>query len=42
MEVAYKNTYLENKIAKNRGLMYRAKPCLDKKSLSGLYYPYIH
>ena len=34
--------YLENKIAKNIGLMYRAKPFLDKESLSALYYSYIH
>ena len=38
-----KNTkYLENKIAKNIGLMYRAKPFLDKESLLALYYSYIH
>ena len=29
--------YLENKIAKNIGLMYRAKPFLDKESLLALY-----
>ena len=34
--------YLENKIAKNIGLMYRAKPFLDKESLLTLYYSYIH
>ena len=34
--------YLENKIAKNIGLMYRAKPFLDKESLLALYYSYIH
>ena len=34
--------YLENKIAKNIELMYRAKPFLDKESLLGLYYSYIH
>ena len=37
-----KNTYLENKIAKNIGLIYRAKPFLDKESLLALYYSYIH
>ena len=30
--------YLENKIAKNIGLMYRAKPFSDKESLLALYY----
>ena len=34
--------YLENKIAKNIGLMYRAKPFLYKESLLALYYSYIH
>ena len=34
--------YLENKIAKNIGLMYRAKPSLHKESMLGLYYSYIH
>ena len=34
--------YLENKITKNIGLMYRAKPFLDKESLLALYYSYIH
>ena len=34
--------YLENKIAKNIGLMYRAKPFFDKESLLALYYSYIH
>ena len=34
--------YLENKIAKNIGLMYRARPFLDKESLLALYYSYIH
>ena len=33
---------LENKIAKNIGLMYRVKPFLDKESLLTLYYYYIH
>ena len=34
--------YLENKIAKNIGLMYRAKPSLHKESMLALYYSYIH
>ena len=34
--------YTENKIAKNIGLMYKAKHYLDKKSLLTLYYPYVH
>ena len=34
--------YLENKIAKNIGLMCRAKPFLNKESLLALYYSYIH
>ena len=34
--------YLENKIAKNIGLMYRAKPFLDKESLLASYYSYIN
>ena len=34
--------YLENRIAKNIGLMYRAKPFLDKESMLALYYSYIH
>ena len=34
--------YLANKIAKNIGLMYRAKPFLDKESLLALDYSYIH
>ena len=34
--------YLENKMAKNIGLIYRAKPFLDKESLLVLYYSYIH
>ena len=34
--------YLENKIAKNIGLVYRAKPFLNKESLIALYYSYIH
>ena len=34
--------YLDNKIAKNVGLMYRVKPFLDEESLLALYYSYIH
>ena len=34
--------YLENKIAKNIGFMYRAKSFLDKESLLALYFSYIH
>ena len=34
--------YLENKIAKNIGLLYRAKPFLNKEYLLALYYSYIH
>ena len=34
--------YLENKIAKNVGLMYRVKPFLDEESLLALHYSYIH
>ena len=34
--------YVENKLAKNIGLMYRAKPFLDRESLLALYYSYIH
>ena len=34
--------YTENKIAKNIGLLYRAKPFLGKHSLLTLYYSYIH
>ena len=33
--------YLENKITKNIGLMYRAKPFLDEESLLALYSSYI-
>ena len=33
---------LENKIAKNIGLMYSAKQFLDKESLLALYYSHIH
>ena len=35
-------TYFENKIAKNIGLMCRAKPFSDKESLLALYISYIH
>ena len=34
--------YLENKIAKNIGLMYRAKPSLHKESMLALFYSYIY
>ena len=34
--------YLENKLAKNIGLMYREKPFKDKEPLLALYYSYIH
>ena len=34
--------YTENKIAKSIGLMYKAKPFLDKTSLLSLYFSYIH
>ena len=34
--------YTENKIAKNIGFLYRAKPFLGKHSLLILYYSYIH
>ena len=34
--------YIENKAAKNIGLLYRAKIFLDKNSLLTLYYSYIH
>ena len=34
--------YIENKIAKSIGLLYRAKPYLDKKSLIVLYFSYVH
>ena len=34
--------YLENKITKNVGLIYMAKPFLVKESLLALYYSYIH
>ena len=34
--------YLGNKITENIGLIFRAKPFLDKESLFALYYSYIH
>ena len=34
--------YNENKIAKNTGLMYKAKPFLDKDFLLSLCFSYIH
>ena len=34
--------YIENKIAKNIGLLYKAKQYLDKKCLKSLYFSYIH
>ena len=34
--------YIENKVAKSIGLLYRAKLFLDKNSLLTLYYSYIH
>ena len=34
--------YIKNKVAKNIGLLYRAKPFLDKNSLLTLYYLHIH
>ena len=34
--------YIENKVAKNIGLLYRAKLFLDKNSLLALYSSYIH
>ena len=34
--------YTEKKIAKSIGLMYKAKPFLDKDSLLSLYFSYIH
>ena len=34
--------YIENKVAKNIGLLYRAELFLDKNSLLTLYYSYIH
>ena len=34
--------YVENKIAKNIDLLYKAKPYIDKHSLLSLYHSYIH
>ena len=34
--------YTESKIAKNIGLLYKAKPYIDKHSLLSLYHSYIH
>ena len=34
--------YIENKIAKNIGLLFKAKPFLNKQSLLSLYHSYIH
>ena len=34
--------YIENKVAKNIGLIYSEKPFLDKESLLALHYSYIH
>ena len=34
--------YIESKITKNIGLLYRPKPFIDKHSLLSLYYSYIH
>ena len=34
--------YIESKIAKNIGLLYKAKPHIDKHSLLSLYHSYIH
>ena len=33
---------IEKKIAKNIGLLYRAKPYLDEMSLKTIYFSYIH
>ena len=38
----YRIKYIENKVAKNIGLLYRAKLFLDKNSLRTLYHSYIH
>ena len=32
----------ENKIAKNIGILYKARPCLDKRTLLRFYYSYIY
>ena len=34
--------FTEKKIAKNIGLIYKAKPYLNKDSLLALYFSYIH
>ena len=34
--------YIENKISKNVGILFKARPFLNKKSLLSLYYSYIH
>ena len=34
--------YIENKIAENIGLLFKAKSFLNKQSLLSLYYSYIH
>ena len=34
--------YIENKIAKNIGIIFRSKPHLNKKCLLSLYYSYNH
>ena len=33
--------YIENKIAKNLGLLYRTRPFLERNTLLALYYSYI-
>ena len=33
---------VETKLAKNTGLLYRAKPSLEEKSLKSIYFTYIH
>ena len=34
--------YIENKIEKHIGLLFKAKPFLNKESILSLYYSYIH
>ena len=34
--------YIESKIAKNIGLLYKAKPYIDKHSLLPLYLSFLH
>ena len=34
--------YIENKISKNIGILFKARPFLNKKPLLSLYYSYIH